>query len=71
VESPVRAPILWVRAGQSCHDAIVAIHMTLKGYRCQRVWVLDADLASAFDRIDHHHLIDQIGSFPAREQVRE
>jgi RNA-directed DNA polymerase len=35
------------------------------------VWVLDADLASAFDRIDHYHLLDQIGLFPAREQIRE
>src|SRR5690349_7562445 len=24
---------------------------------------------SAFDRIDHHHLLGQLGGFPAREQV--
>ncbi|WP_431958467.1 group II intron reverse transcriptase/maturase [Nocardia lijiangensis] len=59
------------RPGRSCHDAIVAIYMTLKGAGCQRVWVLDADLAAAFDRIDHDHLLNQIGLFPAREQIRE
>jgi RNA-directed DNA polymerase len=59
------------RPGRSCHDAIVAIHLTLNGPRCRRVWVLDADLASAFDRIDHRHLLDQLGLFPAREQVRQ
>jgi RNA-directed DNA polymerase len=37
------------RPGRSCHDAIVAIHLTLKGPRCRRVWVLDADLASALE----------------------
>jgi RNA-directed DNA polymerase len=35
------------------------------------VWVLDADLSSAFDRIDHQHLLDQIGLFPATGQVRQ
>ena len=28
--------------------------------------MLDADLAAAFDRIDHSHLLDQLGTFPAR-----
>lgn len=59
------------RPGRSCHDAIVAIHQTLKGTGCQRVWVLDADLSSAFDRIGHDYLLDQIGMFPARGQIRE
>jgi RNA-directed DNA polymerase len=54
------------RPGRSCHDAIVAIHQTLKGPGCQRAWVLDADLSSAFDRIGHDHLLNQIGLFPAR-----
>ena len=31
--------------------------------------MLDADLAAAFDRIDHDHLLDQLGTFPARELV--
>jgi RNA-directed DNA polymerase len=33
-------------------------------------WILDADLESAFDRLDHNHLLDRIGGFPAREQIR-
>jgi RNA-directed DNA polymerase len=32
--------------------------------------VLDADLAGAFDRIGHHHLISMLGTFPARGMVR-
>jgi RNA-directed DNA polymerase len=34
------------------------------------VWALDADLAAAFDRIDHDHLLAAIGSFPARDLIR-
>jgi RNA-directed DNA polymerase len=31
------------------------------------LWTLDADLAAAFDRLDHNHLMSAIGSFPAGE----
>lgn len=58
------------RPGRGCHDAIEAIYCTGKGSRAKRVWVLDADLAAAFDRIDHDHLLGQLGSFPARELIR-
>jgi RNA-directed DNA polymerase len=58
------------RPGRGCHDAIEAIYQTGKGRRSKRVWVLDADLAAAFDRIDHNHLLDRLGTFPAREQVQ-
>jgi RNA-directed DNA polymerase len=57
------------RPGRGCHDAIEAIYGTCKGTRAKRVWVLDADLAAAFDRIDHQHLLDQLGGFPARGMV--
>ena len=57
------------RPGRSCHDAIAAIFSTCKGPRPTRVWVLDADLAAAFDRIDHHHLLSQLGTFPARGRI--
>jgi RNA-directed DNA polymerase len=57
------------RPGRGCHDAIEAIYSTGKGQRSKRVWVLDADLAAAFDRIDHDHLLGQLGSFPARQRV--
>jgi len=30
----------------------------------KRVWILDADLAGAFDKIGHEHLRKAIGGFP-------
>jgi RNA-directed DNA polymerase len=32
--------------------------------------VLDADLTAAFDRIDHAHLLSNLGSFPGRGMIR-
>jgi RNA-directed DNA polymerase len=54
------------RPGRGCHDAIEAIFNVAKGANPQRRWALDADLAAAFDRIDHQHLLNQLGTFPAR-----
>jgi RNA-directed DNA polymerase len=59
------------RPGRSCQDAIQAIYMTCKGPRAKRVWALDADLAAAFDRIDHDRLLEALGSFPARDMIRD
>ena len=59
------------RPGRSCQDAIGAIYTTCKGPRAKRVWALDADLAAAFDRIDHAHLLGTIGAFPAREMIHD
>lgn len=59
------------RPGRGCHDAIEAIYQTVSRKTATRLWVLDADLSSAFDRIDHDHLMDAIGLFPARELVRQ
>jgi RNA-directed DNA polymerase len=58
------------RPGRGCHDAIAAIYNACKGPMARRVWALDADLASAFDKIDHDHLLAAIGSFPARDLIR-
>src|SRR6188472_616728 len=58
------------RPGRGCQDAIGAIYNTCKGPRAKRVWVLDADLAAAFDKIDHTRLLDALGSFPARDMIR-
>jgi RNA-directed DNA polymerase len=58
------------RPGRSCQDAMQAIFVTARGEACKRLWALDADLAAAFDRIDHDHLLGQLGSFPARGLVR-
>ena len=59
------------RPGRGCHDAIGVIYNTLNGKNPQRVWILDADLAAAFDRIDHDHLLAELGTFPARGMVRQ
>jgi RNA-directed DNA polymerase len=58
------------RPGRGCHDAIAAIYNVCAGPLAQRVWALDADLAAAFDRIDHDHLLAALGSFPARDMIR-
>lgn len=59
------------RPGRGCHDAIEAIFHVARGPNPSRRWVLDADLAAAFDRINHDLLLAQLGTFPAREQVRQ
>ena len=59
------------RPGRGCHDAIEAIYWTLNRKRAKRQWILDADLSAAFDRIDHDRLLAVLGTFPARELVRQ
>jgi RNA-directed DNA polymerase len=59
------------RPGRGCHDAIEAIFRAGCGKTPRRRWVLDADLAQAFDRIDHGHLLAQLGTFPARGVVQQ
>jgi RNA-directed DNA polymerase len=59
------------RPGRSCADAIQSLFLTLKWSRAQRVWILDADLSAAFDKIDHSRLLDSLGTFPARDTVRQ
>ena len=57
------------RPGRGCHDAIEAIYNVCAGPRAKRTWALDADLAAAFDRIDHAFLLGQLGTFPARDMI--
>ena len=59
------------RPGRGCHDAIVAIHSTASGKPAKRLWALDADLQSAFDRLSHDHILASLGAFPARGLVRQ
>jgi RNA-directed DNA polymerase len=59
------------RPGRGCHDAIEAIYQVAKGKSPKRRWVLDADLAAAFDLIDHGHILNQLGSFPARGMAEQ
>jgi RNA-directed DNA polymerase len=59
------------RPGRSCQDAMQAVFVTARGKTCKRVWALDADLAAAFDRIDHSCLLGLLGTFPARGRVEQ
>jgi RNA-directed DNA polymerase len=58
------------RPGRGCHDAIQAIYQVVKGKRPKRQWALDADLAQAFDRLGHDHILAMLGTFPARGMVK-
>lgn len=56
------------RAGRSCHDAIEAIY---KSIHCKSKFVLDADIAQCFDRINQENLLIKLNTFPTiRRQVR-
>jgi RNA-directed DNA polymerase len=57
------------RPGRGCHDAIQSIYQVIKGKSPARLWVLDADLAGAFDRISHDHILNQIGGFPEKGMI--
>ena len=59
------------RPGRGCHDAIEAIYLTAYGKRTKRRWILDADLASAFDLIAHDQILAMIGTFPARGMIEQ
>jgi RNA-directed DNA polymerase len=50
------------RPGRSCWDAVQAIFATV----CQKdKYVLDADIAKCFDRIDHEALLEKVNASPA------
>lgn len=56
------------RPGRSCHDAIEAIFTAIKQ---KPKYVLDADIAKCFDRINHKALLEKINTFPTiRRQIR-
>jgi RNA-directed DNA polymerase len=59
------------RPGRGCHDAIEAIFNTVSGKNPRRRWILDADLAAAFDRLDHDQILSHVGTFPARRLVEQ
>ena len=59
------------RPGRGCHDAIQGVFEVVKGKSPKRPWILDADLAGAFDRIAHDHIQTMIGAFPARGMIRQ
>jgi len=56
------------RPGRGCHDAIDAIFSSIKH---KAKWVLDADIAKCFDRIDHKALLEKLNTLPIfRRQIR-
>ena len=56
------------RPGRGCHDAIEAIFNSI---RYKPKWVLDADIAKCFDRIDHSTLLNKLNTTsPIRRQIR-
>lgn len=56
------------RPGRSCHDAMVAIFDSIR-YKAK--YVLDADIAKCFDRINHKALLDKINTYPRlRKQIK-
>src|SRR5260370_17143737 len=59
------------RPGRSRPDAVSVIFKTCKGPQARRVWALDADLAAAFDRIDHARLLHAIGGFAGSGMMAE
>ena len=54
------------RPGRSCHDAIEAIFSSINK---KAKYVLDADIAKCFDRINHTALLDKLNTFPAMRQA--
>jgi RNA-directed DNA polymerase len=49
------------RPGRSAHDAIQAIYVSINR---KPKYVLDADIAQCFDRIDHQALLGKLNTFP-------
>jgi RNA-directed DNA polymerase len=56
------------RPGRSCQDAIQAIFASI---HLKPKFILDADIAKCFDRIDHEALLNKLNTFPTlRRQIR-
>ncbi|ACK65460.1 RNA-directed DNA polymerase (Reverse transcriptase) [Rippkaea orientalis PCC 8801] len=56
------------RPGRSCQDAIGAIFLAINK---KAKYVLDADIAKCFDRIDHEQLLNKLNTYPTlRKQIR-
>ena len=50
------------RPGRSCHDAVQAIFNAIR-YKAK--YVLDADIAKCFDKINHGELLKKLNTFPS------
>jgi len=58
------------RPGRSCHDAIQQCWTRLNKRKTHR-WVLDADVAAAFDNISQNHILERIGNVPGRALIKQ
>lgn len=58
------------RPGRSTHDAISAIFSAVCP-NTKKKWIVDADIKGCFDNINHEHLLNKIGSFPARKLIAQ
>jgi len=59
-----------VRPGRGCHDAIEKV-FSLARPNTTRPWVVEADIAGAFNHIGHAALEPAIGNFPARAFIKQ
>jgi RNA-directed DNA polymerase len=56
------------RPGRSCHDTIEQLFRELKG--CTK-YILDADIAKCFDRINHQELLKKLNTYPTlKHQIK-
>jgi RNA-directed DNA polymerase len=56
------------RPGRSCHDAVAAIFMSINK---RPKYVLDADIAKCFDRINQTRLLEKLKTYPSlRHQIK-
>ncbi len=57
------------RPARSCHDAMTAIFLAIKH---KSKYVLDADIAKCFDKINHEKLLTKLETYPElRNQIRD
>src|ERR1700722_16511458 len=58
------------RPGRSCHDALGKVYNIACPHRTKK-WVVDADIAGAFDNIRQDFVLKRLGDVPGRELIRQ
>jgi RNA-directed DNA polymerase len=69
-EAKFEATSYGFRPGRGCHDAIARLFSIARCYG-RKLWVLDADIKAAFDRICHVFTYERLADFPGRELVKQ
>nr|YP_010448276.1 hypothetical protein NRL16_pgp013 [Symbiochloris sp. SG-2018]UTQ75757.1 hypothetical protein [Symbiochloris sp. SG-2018] len=60
------------RPGRSHHDALARIYTTLSVKKIgnnRKNWVLDANIESFFDNVDHNYIFEQLDNFPMKHLI--